>query len=86
MLAVVGGAQVTDDDAAAGAGVDELAVLQIDAYVGGVAFLLAVVEEYEVAFAQIAFPFLSTIKCALLFGRAVKRTIVHLAVDLRGEA
>lgn len=82
MLAVVGGAQVTDDDSSAGTCVDELAVLQIDAYVGGAAFLLAVVEEDEIAFAQIAFPFLSTIKCALLFGRAVQGLVVHLAINL----
>ena len=68
MFAVIAFVQVADDDSAAGAGMDEVSVLQINADVGGATFPISVVEKDEVAFAQIYFPFLFAIKCALLVG------------------
>ena len=55
MFAIVGFVQMADDDTAAGAGMDESPLFQIDAYVGGTTLTTSVVKEYKVAFAQIPF-------------------------------
>ena len=47
--------QCADDDSLTGAGMDELAVFQVDAYVGGTFLFPSVVEEHQVAFAKLAF-------------------------------
>ena len=86
MFAIIAFVQVADDDSAAGAGMDEVSVFQIDADVGGATFPISVVEKNEVAFAQISFLFLFAIKCALFVGRAVQGLLVHLTIDLRSEA
>jgi len=82
MFAIIAFVQVADDDSAAGAGMDEVSVFQIDADVGGATFPISVVEKDEVAFAQISFPFLFAIKCALFVGRAMQGLLVHLTIDL----
>ena len=66
MFAVIAFVQVADDDSAAGAGMDEASIFQINADVGGATFPISVVEKDEVACAQISVPFLFAIKCALL--------------------
>ena len=71
MFAVVRFVQVADCDTTAGAGMDEPAVLQVNAYVRGTALPASVVEEDEVAFAQIPFALFLAIVLALLFGGAV---------------
>ena len=62
--------QSADDDSLAGTGMDELAVFQIDAYMGGPLLFPAVVEEYQVTFFQLSFLDFPAILFALVFGVA----------------
>ena len=69
---------MADDDTAAGAGMDESSVFQIDAYVGGTTLTTSVVEEYKVAFAQIPF----ALFYGNLIGVALRQSGVKVA-DIR---
>ncbi len=77
--------EAADDDAPAGAGMDEFAVFQIDADVGGCAFLSSVVEEYEVAFAQVALADAVAV-LALVFGIVLQLFTVGFLVDGGSES
>ena len=69
-----------DDDSLAGAGMDELAVFQIDAYVACPFLLPSVVEEHEVAFFQLSFLHLLAILLALVLCASFQSLAVHLII------
>lgn len=76
--------QSADHDAPAGAGVDKLAFLQVDAYVVGTSSFAAV-EEHQVAFAQLAAS--HALAFFHLFGGAAGQVdAIDLLIDLAHEA
>ena len=76
----------TDDDSMAGAGMDEFAVFQVDAYMGGPFFLSSVVEEYQVAFLELSFFDFAAVFFPLVVGVAFKVFPVYLFIDGRSQS
>ena len=70
----------TDDDSLAGTGMDELAVFQIDAYMGGPFLLPAVVEEHQVALFQLSLLYFPAILLPLVFGVAFEFLPIYLFI------
>ena len=74
----------TDDDSMARAGMDEFPVFQVDAYMGGPFLFPSVVEEDEVAFAELPFLHFPAILLPLVVGVSFEFLSIYLAVDSRG--
>ena len=72
--------ECADDDSLAGAGMDEFALFQIDAYVTCPFLFPSVVEEYQVAFFQLSFLHLFAILFALLLCASLQSLAVHLII------
>ena len=70
----------TDDDSLAGAGVDELTVFQVDAYMSGPFLLPAVVEEHQVALFQLSLLYFPAILLPLVFGVALEFLPIYLFI------
>ena len=70
----------TDDDPLAGAGMDELAVFQVDTYMSGPLLLPAVVEEHQVALFQFSLLNFPAILFALIFGISFEAFAIHLMI------
>ena len=80
MLSPVFLVEGADDDSLAGAGMDELAVFQVDAHVACPFLLPSVVEEHEVAFFQLTFLHPLAILLALVLCASFQSLAVHLII------
>ena len=80
MLSPILFVECADDDSLAGAGMDELAVFQVDAYVACPFLFSSVVEEHEVAFFQLSFLHLFAILLALVLCTSLQSLAVHLII------
>ena len=78
--------QPADDDSLAGAGMDELAVFQVDTYMSGPLLFPAVVEEHQVAFFQLSLLDFPAILLPLVFGIAFKFLSKYLFIYGRCQA
>ena len=72
--------QPADDDSLAGAGMDELAVFQVDTYMSGPLLLSSVVEEHQVALFQLSLLYFPAILFALVFGVAFEFLPIYLFI------
>ena len=70
----------TDDDPLARAGMDELAVFQVDTYMSGPLLLPAVVEEHQIALFQLSLLDFPAILFALVFGVAFEFLPIYLFI------
>lgn len=86
MPAVVILLQTTNDHPPAGAGMNELIILEIHPHMAGNPFLPAIVEEYQVSFAQAALAHLAAILGALAVRASLQLFVVHLFIEVRGQA
>jgi hypothetical protein len=76
----------TDDNPMTGAGMNEFPVFQVDAHMGGPFLFPPVVEEDEVAFAELSFLHFPAILLPLVVGVSFEFLSIYLAVDSRGQS
>ena len=75
-----------DDNPMTGAGMNKFPVFQVDAYMGGPFLFPSVVEENEVAFAELSFLHFPAILLPLVVGVSFEFLSIYLAVDSRGQS
>ena len=75
-----------DDDPLTCTGMNEFPVFQVDAHMGGPFLFPPVVEEDEVAFAELPFLHFPAILLPLVVGVSFEFLSIYLAVDSRGQS
>ena len=73
-----------DDDPLTCTGMNEFPVFQVDAHMGGPFLFPPVVEEDEVAFAELSFLHFPAILLPLVVGVSFEFLSIHLTIDSRG--
>ena len=75
-----------DGDALTCAGMNEFPVFQVDTYMGGPFLFPPVVEEDEVAFAELSFLHFPAILLPLVIGVSFEFLSIYLTIDSRGQS
>ena len=80
MLLPISLVEGADNDSLTGAGMDEFPVFQVDAHMGSGFLFPSVVEEHQVAFAELAFLHFPAIFLPLVIGVSFEVLSIHLFI------
>ena len=80
MFTVIIFIQAADYDSPAGTGMDELIIFQINTYMTGNPFFSAVMEEYQISFAQVSLTYFMAILGTLVIRITFQFFVVYLFI------